>query len=279
MSAKLVSAVKPESGEGVQYHISAGKGQVGRYVFLPGDPDRVAKIAKLWDSAYEVSSHREYRIWTGTVNGTTVSACSTGIGGPAAAIAVEELGRIGADTFIRVGSCGSLTPDLKCGDLAISSAAVRLDGTSKQYVEAEYPASASADVTLALVEAAEKLGKSHRVGYTASTDSFYVGQGRSGFGGYLPPDAERLAERLARQKVITMEMEASTIFTLAGLYGFRSGCVLAVYASHATNTFEVKGEENACQVAVEAVRILTKWDADRESAGKMYWYPSLSRSG
>ena len=276
MSVKLVSAVRPESGEGVQYHISAKRGQVGNYVFLPGDPDRVPKIAKFWDSAREVSSHREYRIWSGQVGETVVSACSTGIGCPAAAIAVEELSRIGANTFIRVGSCGSLTPDLDCGDLAISTAAVRLDGTSKQYVAAEYPAAASYDVVLALIEAAEKLGKNYRAGYTASTDSFYVGQGRPGVEGYLPPDADKLVETLRRQHVVTMEMEASTIFTLAGIYGFRSGCVLAVYANRATNKFEVKGEEDACRVAVEAVRILSKWDADRQRAGKRHWSPSIS---
>ena len=276
MGDKGVSAVRPESAEGAQYHISAKRGQVGSYVFLPGDPDRVPKIAKFWDSASEVSSHREYRIWTGSINGTTVSACSTGVGCPATAIAVEELSRIGADTFIRVGSCGSLIPDLECGDIAISTAAFRLDGTSKQYVEAEYPAAASYDVTLALIEAAEKLGKRYRVGYTASTDSFYVGQGRPGVEGYLPSHADGLVERLRRQRIITMEMEASTIFTLTGIYGFRSGCVLAVYANRATDTFEVKGEEDACKVAVEAVHILSRWDRDRRRAGKRHWSPSLS---
>ena len=272
----MISAIRPESGEGAQYHISAKQGEIGNYVFLPGDPDRVPKIAKFWDTAKEVSSHREYRIWTGTVNGTKVSACSTGIGCPAAAIAVEELSRIGADTFIRVGSCGSLTPDLDCGDLAISTAAVRLDGTSKQYVQAEYPAAASHDVTLALISAAERLGKKYRVGYTASTDSFYVGQGRPGLQNYLPPGAESLVERLRRQHVITMEMEASTIFTLAGIYGLRSGCVLAVYANRSTNKFEVKGEEDVCRVAVEGVRILSRWDSDRLRAEKNHWSPGLS---
>ena len=276
MGQKLVSAASPETSEGIQYHISAKKDQVGSYVFLPGDPDRVPKIAALWDSAHEVSSHREYRIWTGTLGETTVSACSTGIGCPAAAIAIEELGRIGADPFVRVGSCGSLIPELECGHLAISTAAVRLDGTSKQYVEPEYPAAPSLDVTLALIEAAEKLGKKYHVGYTASADSFYAGQGRPGIGGYLPTNAEQLVERLRRQNVITMEMEASTIFTLASLYGFRSGCVLAVYANRATDKFAVKGEEDACQVAVEAVRILSSWDGDRQRAGKRQWSPSLS---
>lgn len=276
MGQKLVSAIRPETSEGVQYHISAKKGDIGNYVFLPGDPDRVPKIAKLWDSAHEISSHREYRIWTGTLGEAKVSACSTGIGCPAAAIAVEELGRIGADTFIRVGSCGSLLPELECGDLAISTAAVRLDGTSRQYVEPEYPAAASPDVTLALIEAAEKLNKKYLAGYTASADSFYVGQGRPGLGNYLPPEAEGIVGRLQKQNVITMEMEASTIFTLANLYGFRSGCVLAVYANRATGKFQTKGEEDVCQVAVEAVRILAKWDVDRRKAGKKYWSPSLS---
>lgn len=160
--------------------------------------------------------------------------------------------------------------------MAISNAAVRLDGTSKQYVEVEYPACASFDVTLALVEAAEKIGKKFRVGFTASTDSFYVGQGRPGVGGYLPQEFEKVVERLRKQKVITMEMEASTIFTLAGLYGLRSGCVLSVYANRVTDRFEMKGEEDACRVAVEAIRILSKWDADRQRLGKRYWFPSLS---
>ncbi len=262
-----VSAIQPETREGTQYHIAAKRGEIGRYVFLPGDPDRVSKIAKLWDSAHEVSSHREYKIWTGTLNGTTVSACSTGIGCPAAAIAIEELGRIGGDTFIRVGSCGSLEQDLDCGDLAISTAAVRLDGTSKQYVGAEYPAAASLDVTSALIDAAAKLGKKYRVGYTATTDSFYVGQGRPGVGGYLPQGSELLLERLQKQHVLTIEMEASAIFTLTALYGFRAGCVLAVYANRATNRFEVKGEDDACQVAVEAVRILSEQDTNSWSTG------------
>jgi uridine phosphorylase len=103
-----------------------------------------------------------------------------------------------------------------------------------------------------------------------------VGQGRPGVGGYLPPQAEKLVERLRKQNVITMEMEASAIFTLSGIYGLRSGCVLAVYANRYTDRFEVKGEEDVCKVAVEAVRILSKWDTDRQKAGKRYWSPSLS---
>jgi len=261
---------------GVQYHVGCKKGDVGRYVFLPGDPDRVPKIAGFWDSAREVSSHREYRVWTGRLDGIRVSACSTGIGGPAAAIAVEELAAIGADTFVRVGTCGALRKEIHCGDLIISTAAVRLDGTSRQYVQPEYPAVANCEVVLSLIEAAERLGYRYHVGYTASSDSFYIGQGRPGFGGYLPSGAERIIEALSKVNILNFEMEAATIFTLAGIYGLRAGAVCTVYANRITNRFETKGEEEACKVAVEAVRFLGHWDEERKKKRKKCWYPSLS---
>ena len=276
MKRRLVSAVHPQTKTGAQYHIGCKKGDVGRYVFLPGDPDRVPKIADLWNSAREVSSHREYRVWTGRLDGIRVSACSTGIGGPAAAIAVEELAAIGADTFIRVGTCGALRKEIRCGDLVISTAAVRLDGTSRQYVQPEYPAVANYEIVLSLIEATEKLGYRYHVGYTASSDSFYVGQGRPGFKGYLPLGAEKTVETLSKVNVLNFEMEAATIFTLAGIYGLRAGAVCAVYANRITNRFEIKGEKEVCKTAVEAVRILAGWDKEREKKGKRYWYPMLS---
>jgi len=276
LKSRLVSAVHPQTKTGAQYHIGCKKGDVGRYVFLPGDPDRVPKIAEFWDSAREVSSHREYRVWTGRLDGIGVSACSTGIGGPAVAIAFEELATIGADTFIRVGTCGALRKEIRCGDLVISTAAVRLDGTSRQYVQPEYPAVANYEIVLSLIEAAEKLGYRYHVGYTASSDSFYVGQGRPGFKGYLPLGAEKTVETLSKVNVLNFEMEAATIFTLAGIYGLRTGAVCAVYANRITNRFEIKGEEEVCKAAVEAVRILARWDKERKKKGKRYWYPMLS---
>ena len=276
MKSRSASAVHPQMKTGAQYHIGCKKGDVGRYVFLPGDPDRVPKIAGFWDSAREVSSHREYRVWTGRIDGIRVSACSTGIGGPAVAIAVEELAAIGADTFIRVGTCGALQKEIRCGDLIISTAAVRLDGTSRQYVQPEYPAVASYEIVLSLIEAAEKLGYRYHVGYTASSDSFYVGQGRPGFKGYLPLGSEKTVETLGKVNVLNFEMEAATIFTLAGIYGLRAGAVCAVYANRISNTFEMKGEEEVCKAAVEAVRILARWDNERKKKGKKYWYPRLS---
>lgn len=276
MSQERISAKHPAIGRSMQYHIRCKPGDVGRYVLLPGDPDRVPKIGQLWDSAKEVSMHREYRVWSGSIAEVEVSACSTGIGGPATAIALEELAAIGADTFIRVGSCGALRREVKPGDLAIATGAVRLDGTSRQYVEPEYPAVPSYDVTLALIEAAEKLGVRYHLGYTASADSFYAGQGRPGFHQYLPSRYEKIVSDLASVNVLTFEMEASTIFTLSGIYGLRAGCVCAVYANRITDEFRIAGEEEACRTAVEAVRILSKWDRDRKEKGKRHWYPGLS---
>lgn len=276
MTEGKMLAVHPTVPGGRQYHIGCAVGDVGRYVFLPGDPDRVPKIVAFWDGGMEVASHREYRVWSGTVDSIKVSACSTGIGGPATAIAVEELAAVGGDTFLRVGSCGALREEIECGDLVIASAAVRLDGASRQYVPAAYPAAASGDVTLALIEAAERLGVRYHVGYTASSDSFYVGQGRPGFKGFLPQSKRSTVNRLREMRVVVFEMEAATIYTLAGIYGLRAGCVCAVYANRATDQFKIAGEEDACRTAVEAVKILAKWDRDRESQGKRHWFPSLS---
>ncbi len=279
MSGERISAVHPAVSGERQYHIRAGHGDVGRYVFLPGDPERVSKIAGFWKNAREIAFHREYNVWSGEIDDIKVSACSTGIGGPATAIAVEELAAIGGDTFIRVGSCGALHENIRCGNIVIASAAVRCDGTSKQYVPQSYPAAASIDVTLALIEAAEKLGLRYHVGYTASSDSFYVGQGRPGFGGFLPQNKRNIVDALKKVGVLIFEMEASTIFTLSGIYGLRSGCVCAVYANRATDEFKIAGEEDACRTAIEAVRILARWDKDREGQRKRNWYPSLSFRG
>jgi len=275
LKTKFISAAHPQTKAGRQYHIGCKRGDVGRYIFLPGDPDRVPKIAEFLDSPQQISSHREYKVWTGRLDGIIVSACSTGIGGPATAIAFEELAAIGADTFVRVGTCGALQKEIRCGDLVISTAAMRLDGTSKQYVQPEYPAVANYEIVLSLIEAAEKLGYHYHVGCTASSDSFYVGQGRPGFNGYLPLGGEKIVETLSRVNILNFEMEAATIFTLAGIYGLRAGAVCAVYANRITNRFEIKGEEEVCEVAVEALRILSRWDEECVKKRKQYWYPSL----
>ena len=273
---KIVSTERPATAKKRQYHIACAPGEVARYVLLPGDPERVPKIAGLWDQAKKVAYHREYQTYTGKVGGVPISATSTGIGCPSLAIGVEELAAIGADTFIRVGSSGSIQRDVRVGDVVISSAAVRLDGTSKQYVQVEYPAAANYEVLLALIQAAEKLGHRYHIGVTATTDSFYLGQGRPGLEGYTQSFANYVMPDLQAARVLNFEMETAALFTIAGVYGLRAGSVCAVFANRVTGEFGVgKGEMEAVEIAIEAVKILAKMDATKKKAKKRYWVPRL----
>jgi uridine phosphorylase len=222
-----------------------------------------------------MASKRTYVTYTGKLGNTPISATSTGIGCPATAIAVEELAQIGAKTLIRVGSSGALHKHIKCGDLVISTGAVRNDGTSRQYISSGYPAVAGFHVVLALVEAAESLGYRYHVGITCSTDSFYTGQGRPGFGGYWQSYMSEILSDLRAARVLNFEMECATLFTLANLFGLRSGAVCAVFANRETDEFRVAGEDEACRTACEAAKILSEWDAKATAAHKPLWYPSL----
>ncbi len=273
---KIISAAKPETVEGLQYHISCKPGDVAPYVLLPGDPERVIRIAKKWDYFEVKAKHREYVTCTGNFKGAPISATSTGIGSASTAIAIEELLRIGANTFIRVGTTGAIQPYINVGDLIISIGAVRLEGASKQYVQIEYPAVASYEVILALIEAAENLNVKYHVGITASTDSFYIGQGRPGFKNYFPSWAKNIIPNLQKANVLNFEMEAATIFTLAQIYGVRAGAVCAVLANRITDEFKVDaGVTDAINVANEAVKILYEWDQLKMKKNKKYFYPSL----
>lgn len=273
---KIRSASKPESDEGLQYHLHIKPGDISRYVLIPGDPGRVSRIASYWDKWWKVAEHREYITYSGYYKGVFISSTSSGIGAPATAIAIEELARTGADTFIRVGTTGALHKWINVGDLVISTGAVRLEGTSKQYVIPEYPAVASYDIVLALIFAAETLGVKYHVGLTASTDSFYVGQERPGFREYMPPFQKGLIDFLRRINVLNFEMEASLIFTLANIYGLRAGAICAVVANRETEEFVVDaGVDDAIKVANEAVKILYDWDEARESIGTKHITPRI----
>jgi uridine phosphorylase len=259
-----------------QYHIACGKGDLAEYLLVPGDPDRVPKIVSHWDSAREVSSHREFRSFTGEYKRVPISALSSGIGPACMAIAVNEASSVGVTSFIRVGSTGAIQRGIACGDLVISSAAVRLDRTSDCYVMPEYPAVANYEVLLALIEAAERLGVfNYRVGVTATTADFYAGQGRREREGFSR-GADDLVETLREGGVLSFDMETATLFTLAGLCGLRAGSVCAVYANRVTGEVEPgRGEEEAIRVANEAVRILWEWDALKVGRKKRWLYPSL----
>jgi uridine phosphorylase len=201
----------------LQPHIMCGMGDVARYVLISGDPKRVEKVAGFFDESVKVGDYRGFVTYTGSVNGIGVSACSTGIGCPSAAIVVEELARIGAETFIRVGTTGSLQPNVEVGDIVIASAAVRTDGTSRNYVPVEYPAVADFNVTAALVQAAQRSKRKVHLGTVLTSDAFYG-------------DMDNL-KRWNKFNVLSVEMECSAIFTLADLKRLRAGAILAVDSS------------------------------------------------
>ncbi|MGC9112313.1 uridine phosphorylase [Acidilobus sp.] len=279
MEERMSSASRPFDSEGRVYHLGLRKGDVPKYVLMPGEVERASRIASSWDRSWRLAQRREYSSFRGVYRGVDVAVVSTGIGGPATAIAVEELLELGADTLIRVGSTGAIQDDIEVGDIIITTAAVRMDGTSYQYAPAGYPASASYEVIMALVEAAEGLGVRYHLGITASTDSFYVGQGRPGYGGYMPSWSRNLMPDLRQMRVLNFEMESATLLTLANIYGFRAGAVHAVYAQRVKDEFVAHaGDENLIKVADEAVRILHEWDEVKGRAGKRYLYPSLLRS-
>jgi uridine phosphorylase len=264
---------------GKQYHIACSRGDLAEYLLVPGDPDRVPRIARFWDTATEVSSNREFRSYTGTYKGVPVSALSSGIGPACMSIAVNEASNVGVHTFIRVGSTGAIQRGINCGDVIISSAAVRLDCTSYCYIMPEYPAVANYEVLLALIEAAESLDiLNYHVGITATTADFYAGQNRpvqAGDGS----EAASLLSTLQKARVLNFEMETATLYTLANLYGLRAGAVLAVFNSQLTGEFKAgAGEENAIKIANEATKILSEWDAKKRKSKKSCFFPSLLKS-
>ncbi|CCC82422.1 uridine phosphorylase [Thermoproteus tenax] len=252
------SAKRPYVGDKV-YHLMVERGRVPRHVLLPGDPGRVPKIASYWDESTEIARNREFVTYVGRYKGIPIAATSTGIGSGSTAIAVEELLAVGADTFIRVGTTGALRREIRPGDVIIATGAVRWDGASRWYAPPEYPAVAHWSVVSALVQAAQSLGVRYHVGIVASTDSFYVGQERPGYGGFLPPWARGLVETLRSLNVLSFEMESATIFTLASIYGAKAGGVYAAIANRETDEFVPEaGVEDAIKVANEAVKILAQ---------------------
>ncbi len=274
--AQKVSAKAP-TVSGRQYHIACQAGDVAASVLIPGDPARVGKIASLWDQSHEVAYHREYHTMTGEYQRTPISCTSSGIGSPTLAIAVDELSRIGVETFIRVGTCGGIQPGQKIGDLVITTGAVRLDGASRDMVLPEYPAVASFEVVLALIQAAEELKFPYHVGITASTDTFYTGQGRPAYGDYFPSHKAHILRDLQQARVQNFEMEAGCLLTMANLFGKRAGAVCAIIANRVTDEFGITDQmqKRAGLVASRAVVILFRWDQLKKQQKKLYFFPKL----
>ncbi len=213
---------------GKQFHIRCVEGDVGRYVFLPGDPDRCEAIAKHFDNPVHIGMNREYNIYTGTLLGEKVSVCSTGIGGPSAAIAMEELAAIGADTFIRVGTCGGIALDVQPGDVVVATGAVRFEHTSREYAPMEFPAVSDFAIAAALKSASEDLGYRTHVGVVQCKDSFYGQHAPEKSPVYY--ELQNKWEAWKRLGVKASEMESAALFVVAAALGVRCGsCFHAVW--------------------------------------------------
>jgi uridine phosphorylase len=249
----------------LQYHIALSAGQAGRYCILPGDPGRCAAIAQYFDDPVYLGSNREFTSWAGTLEGERVSVVSTGIGGPSAAIAMEELHQIGVDTFLRVGTCGGIRLDVCSGDVVVATGAVRMEGTSREYAPIEFPAVADFAVTRALVDSAQALGKTCRVGIVQCKDSFY--------GQHSPqrmPVAAQLEEKWEAWKrlgVLASEMESAALFTVAAALGVRCGSCFHVIWNQERQAAGLDQTEDhdtdaAIRVAVQALRQLIRQDRE-----------------
>ncbi|MBR5116921.1 MAG: uridine phosphorylase [Lachnospiraceae bacterium] len=242
-----------------QYHIAIKSGQIGRYVIMPGDPGRCEKIASRLDDAEKIMQNREFCTWTGKLLGEPVSVVSTGIGGPSAAIALEECVNAGADTFIRIGTCGAMQEEILGGDLIIATGAVRMEGTTREYAPIEYPAVPDLNVTMALREAAEQMGVRHHVGVVQSKDSFYSQHSPE----TKPVSAELTAkwEAWKRMGCLASEMEGAALFIVGAYRRVRVGACFLVMANQerAKAGLEnpvVHNTDGAIDLSVEAVKIL-----------------------
>lgn len=255
------------SQNGEQYHIGLKEGDAGKYVILPGDPKRCKKIAEYFDNAQLIADRREYTTYTGYLNGEKVSVTSTGIGGPSASIALEELVKIGAEKFIRVGTCGGIDINVKGGDLVIATGAVRMEGTSKEYAPIEFPAVADLDITNALVEAGKKLNHPFHTGIVQCKDSFY--------GQHSPeksPVSYELINKWEAWKKLgckASEMESAALFVVGSALNVKVGSVFLTVANQEREKLNLENPvihdtDMAIKTAIEALRILIEKDKNQE---------------
>jgi uridine phosphorylase len=249
------SAKRPEPAQ--VYHLGLRSGEMPTRVLVPGDPDRAEKIAASWDERHRLSERREFRSYRGWYRGVEIGTVSAGIGGPSMSIVVDELAQLGVRTILRVGSCGAIDPSVRPGDLVISLAAARFEGTSESYAPLGYPAVADPEAFRALVEAARTLGLRFHTGITATVGTFYPEQGRAGFGGartWKPGEPPELLFR--RWRIVNVEMECATLFTMASVFGLQAGAVCTVYGDAPDGRPIPEDPLPAIRVANEAIRAL-----------------------
>ena len=261
-----------------QYHIDLAPGEVADYLLLPGDLDRTERIASLLEDIEVDRQHREFSSVTGRHRGLRITVVSTGIGADNVEIVLAELLAItDKPTFIRIGSCGALRPDIALGDLVITTGAVRLENTTSFFVEDGYPAVADHMAVLALLEAAKRSGREAHLGLTATAPGFFGAQGRPI--PQLPLRFPDMAERMARQGVVNFEMEASAVLTLAALAGCRAGVICTVFAQRTTGDFVMgqqkqDAEDGLIEAGLEALHVLAEMDRQLAASGEKHWRPS-----
>lgn len=251
-----------------QYHIHCVPGDVGRYCILPGDPGRVPAIAALFDDAHPVAQNREFNVWTGTLLGEKVTACSTGIGGPSAAIAMEELVKCGADTFLRTGTCGGIDLDVQAGDVVVATGAIRYEHTSLEYAPIEFPAVPDLELTNCLVEASRELGYPTHAGVVQCKDSFYGQHSPE-----LSPVSWELKQKWESWKrlgVKASEMESAALFVVAAALHVRCGsCFHVVWNQEreAAGLDQKMTEDTSAsvKVAVEALKRVILRDREKQA--------------
>ena len=249
------------AAENMQYHIGIENGSIGKYVILPGDPKRCEKIAAHFERPEKIGDSREFVTYNGYLDGVKVSVTSTGIGGPSASIAMEELTAAGADTFIRVGTCGGMQKEVMSGDIVIATGAIRMEGTSKEYAPIEFPAVPHIQVTNALIEAAQSQGFSWHAGVVECKDSFY-GQHRP-WSMPVSYELENKWEAWLRLGCLASEMESAALFVVASTLRVRVGSVFLVVANQerekaGLDNPVVHDTEAAIRTAVEAIRLMIR---------------------
>jgi uridine phosphorylase len=238
----------------LQPHIKCKKGDIAKIVFLPGDPRRIDKIIKLWDESHEVAYNREFRVFTGVYKGIPVSAVSTGVGSPSAAIAVEELANIGAEIFIRIGTCGGLKKEIKAGDLIVPYAAIRAEGTTREYLPPEFPAVADMEIVSSLTKASKELNVKFFTGVNRTHDAFYEPHENLNRWSNLYKD-----ERMKNWNLplVSSEMECSAVFLIAAIRGLKAGAVLAV---NTEEPLDNDGKEEDMYELIENAHVTTSID-------------------
>lgn len=251
-----------------QYHVHLRKGDVGRYVILPGDPGRCEKIAKYFDDPVYVTTNREFCTYSGTLLGEKVSVTSTGIGGPSTAIALQELVNVGADTFIRVGTCGGMQPEVMTGDMVIATGAIRMEGTSKEYMPIEFPAVANYEIVTALINASKNLNYNYHVGIVECKDSFYGQQTPE----VMPVGYELVSKWKAwiAGGALASEMESAALFIISSFLRVRAGTICFALQNQERRGLGLEDKvthesqvDPAIKAAIEAIKILIIQDRAR----------------